>query len=166
MPAASVVGMTFIDRNPRNFRSAGPLLKTIDWEMRVRKAGRFALTSARFRQFPWCMRIVTRPGRPAGTAMLSNMGRLFADSPLIQSDGKLRSGELTVERVESVPPVMRQIDLSFSALSYAGGLTLVLNYSRRQLGPADADALLQSLIDRLVTLLPVELRAAAPRTVA
>lgn len=166
MPAANVVGMTFIDRNPRNFRSAGLLLKTINWEMRVQKAGRFALTSVRFCQFPWCMRIVTRPGRPAGTAVLSNMGRLFADSPLIQGDGKLRSGELTVERVESAPPVMPQIDLSFSALSYAGGLTLVLNYDRRRFGPADADALLQSLVDRLVALLPVELRAAVPRTVA
>lgn len=166
MPAANVVGMTFIDRNARRFRRPGALLKSIGWEMRLQKAGRFPLTSVRFCQFPWCLRIVTRPGRPAGTAVLSNMGRVFADSPLVQSDGKLRSGELTVERVESAPPVMPQIDLSFSALSYAGGLSLILNYDRRRFAPADADALLQALVDRLRALLPAELRAADPGILA
>lgn len=166
MPAANVVGMIFIDRNARKYRRPGALLKSIGWEMRLLKAGRFPLTSVRFCQLPGCMRILTRPGRPASTAVLSNMGRVFADSPLIQSDGKLRSGELTVERVESAPPVMPQIDLSFSALSYAGGLTLVLNYDRRRFTPADADALLQSLVDRLVSLLPAELRDAGPRSLA
>jgi hypothetical protein len=152
MPAANVVGMTLLDRSPRWYRKPHRLLKSIRFEMRIQKYFRFPMTFVRFCSIPWCMAIITDPQRPAATGVLSNMGRVFHDAPLRRRDAKLLTGELLLEQVESAPPVLPQIDLSFSALSYAGVLTVVLNYDRQRFTPAAAAELFEVYASRLAAI--------------
>jgi hypothetical protein len=76
------------------------------------------------------MQFLMQRDRCYATSVLSNVGRVFAATGLHRQNGKIRTGELVLESVESAPPVRPQTPSSFTLLSYAGTLTLVMNYDR------------------------------------
>ena len=68
------------------------------------------------------------PAKCSATAILTNLGRPFADSKLTGSDGKLRVGDITLESVETLPPVRPKTSAIFSVNYYGGSLSVTLRY--------------------------------------
>jgi hypothetical protein len=156
LPAANVVGMVNIDRlmHRQRPRDRSALLRSVRLEMRYQKTLRFGIAANRIAAaIQAALRI--RPGwsdalygvqRCMTTAVVSNWGRLFDRSPLARDDGRLVAGGLVVEAVESVSPQRINSGLGFAISTYAGRLTLTLNYDRRRFTRSDAEALLQTVV--------------------
>lgn len=159
LPAANVVGMVNIDRlmHRDRPRDRGVFLRSVRLEMLYHKSLRFGIAANRIAAaIQAVLRI--RPGlsdslygvqRCMTTAVVSNWGRLLDRSPLARADGRIVAGELVVEAVESVSPQRINSGLGFAISTYAGRLTLVLNYDRRRFARADAEALLQTVVREL-----------------
>jgi hypothetical protein len=152
LPAANVVAMAHIDRRPHWF-SRRWLLRTIRWELAFIKRFRLSLAfhraAALLVRTPWGLRLMTSSKRCFATAVLSNVGRLFADTPLPRDGSRLLCGNLRLECVESAPPVRPRTPLAISTLWYADRLTVVFNYDRLALRQADAQTLLALYISQL-----------------
>jgi hypothetical protein len=84
------------------------------------------------------------------------MGRFFQGSPLVGEDGKFRAGGLTVEQIESGPPIRPFMHASFEVFSYAGGLTLSMFYNRFHFTPAAADELLAAYVAQIEQTIATE----------
>lgn len=153
LPAANVVGMVFIDRRPSWHRNLRSLLWGIRWETQFLKSFRFAISFARncsiFGIFPGGLEFLARAHRCYCTFVFSNMGRLFTEACLQRSGGQLQAGGLTLEAIESAPPVRPFSSAGLTSLSYDGRLVLVMNYDRYRLAPATAEALLATLVARI-----------------
>jgi hypothetical protein len=78
--------------------------------------------------------------------VLSNLGRIFADTPLRWHDGKLMAGELVVEAVDTAPPVRTGSGISCTLYTYAGQLSLTMLYDRRCFSLTVASELLKRLV--------------------
>lgn len=152
LPAANVVAMAHLDRRPHWF-SPHWLLHTIAWEAAFIKRFRLSLAfhraAAVLVRVPWGLRLMTSTRRCYATAVLSNMGRLFAEAPLSRDGSRVVCGNLRLERVESAPPVRPQTRVAISTLWYDDRLSVVLNYDRIVLRRADGEALLASYVERL-----------------
>ncbi len=152
LPAANVVAMAHLDRRPHWF-SPRWLLRTIAWEAAFIKRFRLSLAfhraAALLVRVPWGLRLMTSATRCYATAVLSNVGRLFAEAPLSRDGSRLVCGNLRLERVESAPPVRPQTSVAISTLWYDDRLSVVLNYDRLVLRHADAEALLALYVERL-----------------
>jgi|694.fasta_scaffold152003_2 hypothetical protein len=168
LPAANVVGMVNVDRLMRRQRprDRDALLRSVRMEMLYQKTLRFGIAANRIAAaIQAVLRI--RPGlsdtlygvqRCMTTAVVSNWGRLFDRSPLARDDGRLVAGGLVVDAVESVSPQRINSGLGFAISTYAGRLSLALNYDRRRFARADAEALLRTIVRE------VERSLAAPVT--
>ena len=155
MPAANVVGMGFLTRRLSRPAMQDPqrLLTSIHCTTRRLKFFRLGITFAR------CCAVLSRIPHPErrmarfkccfATSAISNMGKLFCGSRLMEDDGKLTAGELTVDVIESAPPVRRSSYVSFGVHSYAGKMTLTMNYDRLHLTAATAAEILASVVSRL-----------------
>ncbi len=84
------------------------------------------------------------------TSVLSNLGVVWADSPLAGPDGRLRVGDAVLERIEFLPPIRPLSRVGVGALSYAGQLTLALNCDVRTLSARDGHAVLADFAARLL----------------
>lgn len=150
MPAANVVAMVFVDRNPVWFPNARSLLKSIVWEVNFIKKLRLSLAFVRSvtiaDKVPGGLKFLTRPTRCYATCVLSNMGRVLADTPLEYQDGKLLCGEMMLEAVESAPPVRPHTKVALSVVSYAGKMALILNYDRHAFTREAAEELFSVII--------------------
>lgn len=153
LPACNVVAMAFVDRRVAWFRSPRWLLWTIKAEMGIIKTFRLSLAFVRCialaRKIPGMMRQLTTGKRCRATSVLSNLGRLYDEVQLPRHEGKIVTGELTLETIESAPPVRPKTSTSFSTLSYAGRLTLIMNYDRRHFSAPAARELLQTIVAQL-----------------
>lgn len=143
MPAANVVAMVFVDRNPYWLPNPRWLLKTIVWELNFIKALRLSLAFVRSvtiaDHVPGGLRYLTRPTRCYATCVLSNMGRVFSNAPLDYEEGKLITGGMKLEAVESAPPIRPHTKIALSVVSYAGNMALILNYDRHAFTPQAAE---------------------------
>jgi hypothetical protein len=156
LPAANVVGMVNLDRMLRRRRPRGraALLRSVRLEMLYQKALRFGIAANRItatigavlRVWPGLFDTLYGVHRCMTTAVVSNWGRLFVRSPLARGDGRLVAGGLVVESVEAVSPQRINSGLGFAISTYAGRLSLVLNYDRRRFARADAAALVQTIV--------------------
>lgn len=79
---------------------------------------------------------------PSITAVLSNPGRVFARSPLLDPHGRLRADTIVVEEIELDPPVRQGVGAAVGALTYADQLSLALNYDRNKFSATSAQELL------------------------
>jgi hypothetical protein len=133
--------MGCLDRDPRSLAERGRLLDGIRAETRAAKRGRWGFTLGWLLQLfgavPGGLATLFNGRRNLGTAMLSNLGVLFADSPFRRPDGRLAARGAVLEGIEFFPPVRPLTRASFGALSYAGRLTLGLTYDPRTLTAAD-----------------------------
>ena len=153
MPAANVVAMIFVDRRPAIFPNPRWLLKSINWEMRFIKWGRFGIAFVRacglVDLIPGGLRLLSRANRCYATAVLSNMGRPFSDSKLARQGEKIITGDLVLEEVESAPPVRPYTSAALTCLSYAGRFALVMNYDRHHFTTESAEALLDTITQQI-----------------
>ena len=153
LPAANIVGMVPVDRGGFWLRRPEGLRRSVSIELRYLKYFRFGLVFLSMcRMFEILLGGLGRlldNDRCQTTLTYSNMGRACYDSPLKGPDGRLRLGGLTLEQVESGPPIRPHTPVSFSSLWYAGQFTLVTIYDRRQMTRATADALLAMIVEHL-----------------
>jgi len=155
MPAANVVGMAFLQRrlSRRPYRDPTRLLASIRRTTKLLKLLHMGVTynygCGLLTRIPHPERKMARYRRCWATSALSNMGRLFGEAPLPQRDGKLVAGDLTVEVVESAPPVRKSSNASFGVHSYVGKLTLTMNYDRERFAPGSAEKLLGLVVQRI-----------------
>ena len=171
LPAANVVAMVFLDRRVDRFRDRGRELGRITLETRLVKKLRTSLAFVRcvamLAAIPGALDVLTRARRCYATGVFANLGEVFADAPLPRRQGRLITGRLVLEEVHSTPPVRPLTGVALSLLSYAGRMTLDLNYDRHHLTAEAAGQLLRQLVARLrptaVSTAPVQ--AAEPAAV-
>jgi hypothetical protein len=153
LPACNVVGMAFIDRRPWWYRTERWLLTSIRLETAFIKRFRLSLSFLRairfFELLPAGVKLLTRARWCYATSVLSNMGWVFAEAPLRRREDMIQAGGLVLTGVESAPPVRPKTSTSFTCLSYAGRLCLIMNYDRRHFRACDAAALFESVVARM-----------------
>jgi NRPS condensation-like uncharacterized protein len=152
MSAANIVSMVFLSRKFKHVFSAD-LLPSIICEMKdikdnklgmalprvMMKLGQYAGGIYRFLHLPAC----------STTAVLTNLGRPFANSKLTDQDGILRVGDITLDSLESIPPVRPRTSASFSVNYYGGALSITLKYDSTHLTKQTARRLLERYCDQL-----------------
>ncbi|MGD9648350.1 MAG: hypothetical protein AB7U73_21750 [Pirellulales bacterium] len=152
-PAANIVAMVNLDRNLTIYKNPRLLLKTIQLETRFLQYFRFGLAFIRcitfFGWIPGGIEFMASGGRCYATSVLSNLGRVLVETPNPWQDGRLVSGNLLLEAIESAPPVRPHTHTSLTCLFYDGRLSVIQNYDRHHFTPAAAEALLQVTIDQL-----------------
>jgi hypothetical protein len=155
LPAANVVAMVFVDRWMNLFRHPKFLLWTIKLETKFLKSLELAVSFIRcvatVGLIPGGIEFLASGSRCYATSVLSNMGRAFHECPLPRRDGKIVAGDLVLEAVESAPPIRPFTSTSFTVLSYADKLTLIMNYDRFRFTPETAQALLAQIVSQIQT---------------
>jgi len=150
MPAANVVGMVFLDRRPHHYGDPRRLLVSIKRKTSFFQSWRLGLAWIRgcsiVDAIPGGMAFCEKIDRCYATTALSNVGRVLSRARLARREGKVVAGDLTLEGVESAPPVRPHSGASFTCLSYAGRLTLVMNYDRHHFTAEGARALLETVV--------------------
>ncbi len=176
-PAANIVGMVNIDRylHWRIYRNPDVLLRSIKLELRYLRLFRFGITFVRVTQLlnivgriiPRIQNLFYEMERCIVTAGLSNSGRVFGNTPLTQPDGKMAAGDLVVESVEGAPPHRAHSGLCYSIYTYAGELSITMNYDRRRFTGEDARELLQRYEERVLSTIGQDAgEAVAPEATA
>lgn len=152
MSAANVVSMIFLSRKREEILKP-ELLPTIVAEMKdikdkrlgvalprvIRRLGRYRRAVYSFLHLPAC----------SSTAVLTNLGRPFSDSPLAGTDGKVRVGDITLESLETMPPVRPRTSVSISVNYYGKLLSVTLRYDSTVLTPSCALDILNRYCDQL-----------------
>jgi hypothetical protein len=153
LPAANVVALINLDRRPHRWRNPRQMLKVLHWEMSIVKRARLGLTFIRLIQIVHYLlgRLPQMMPRDKclATCVLSNLGEPWQDSARLGPDGRLSAGNVTVCRLELLPPIRPLTRAAFGVVTYAGELTVTLHYDRRALTPDEGRRLLAMLIGRL-----------------
>lgn len=153
LPACNVAAMVFLDRTPRWYLTTRHLLRTTRWETRFIKRFRLALSFIRICNFvsyvPGGLKWLTRANHCYTTAVMSNMGRPLSQAPLPKCGEKLCAGRLRLESVESAPPVRPFTAAGFTALTYSGRLTLVMNYDRHHFTAETARSFFDCVVQQI-----------------
>jgi hypothetical protein len=146
MPAVNAMSMVFLDRHSSGIADPETLLHGIQAETQAMKQGHLGLTLL------WVLRIVGAfPGglkallggiRCLNSSVLSNLGIMFADSPLRGPGDLVVANDIILESVEFFPPVRPLTHASFGVVSYGKRLVVGMNYDRLTLTSEDAHELL------------------------
>ena len=164
MPAANVVSMVFLDRNPAQIADPGGLLRSIHAEMdliRRRQLGLIFVLSL------WVLRAAAgtdwrgrvNQGRCEATCVLSNLGRAMADSPLPRRNEKIVAGNVVLEGIDFFAPVRDGTAVTVALVFYAGGLQVCMQYDSRRITEAQADDLMATYLRKIRTSLDMASRA-------
>ena len=148
--AANVVSMVYLGRGARCEHDPRRMLRGIQWETKFLLRWRLSLAFIRWcrigQAVPGALKWIANIDRCYATGVLSNGGRVLARAPLRRIDGKFVIGDLTLEGIESASPVRPHMSVALSCLSYAGKLTLVMNYDRYRFTPATARELMGAIV--------------------
>ncbi len=147
---ANNVGMLFVDRKLRGTETPEQLLHGIQREMKSNKkfdvGGKFVGTIRLSKLVPGLLpAAVHRKRRVWTTCIFSNVGKLFADSPFRQSDGRIKLGDSTLLQVDAVPPIRAWTAVAFGVATYAGSMTVALHYDTQTMSPEQGGELLEML---------------------
>ena len=155
LPATNVMGMINIDRRFNRTSLLNPqiLLESIRNETRFLKTTRLPATfmnaMAVSEKVMGSLERVFRTNRCLTTAVLSNLGRIFGDTPLPNHDGKLLAGGLVVEAIDTAPPVRTGSGISCTIYTYANRLSLTMLYDQRGFSLSTAKKLLDHIVNRM-----------------
>ncbi|MFA6564481.1 MAG: hypothetical protein WCV00_21430 [Verrucomicrobiia bacterium] len=155
LPATNVMGMINIDRRSSQISRVNPesLLDGIRSETRFLKTSRlpaaFINAMAVGEKAMGSLERIFRTNRCLTTAVLSNLGRIFNDTPLHRHDGKLLAGNLVVEAIDTAPPVRTGSGISCTLYTYADQLSLTMLYDRRSFSPNAAKQLLNRIVAQI-----------------
>jgi hypothetical protein len=153
----NIVSMVFLDKTHRQVQRQD-LLKSIIEETIDVKNNRMGITLPRVMRFfgrlPYAILIFMRLPLCSATAVLTNLGSTLSNSPLVGEDGKLRVGNIVLERYELLPPVRPKTSASFAINYYTGKLSVTLRYDSTRLTRQTAIRLLDEFTARLENVLP------------
>jgi len=162
MPAANMTAYTFVTCRASEWKSDG-LLDKIRGETAKIKSGTpqhdYAKAITGAMNTPRLTRWLLKGNRCFATAVLSNAGdpaRRFTGR-LPRSGGKVRLGELTLEKITGVPPLRSLTRASVSVSSYGRGMAVSMRCDPRHFGDAGTQDFLKLYCDQLSTLLTPEL---------
>jgi hypothetical protein len=151
LPAANSVGMLFLDRRPRDMEAPDRLLASIHKEMQLLKRMQlgwtFVLSLGLCQWLPGGLERRCRNPRCMSTAVLTNLGVLFAHGPLTDGQGRLRIGEVSLEQMDLLPPWRPLTCAAFTVWSYANRLSFTLHYDARVLAADEAGELLDHFVE-------------------
>ena len=157
LPATNAVGMIPVDRRVWLYQDRDKLLATIRLDMKIVKRLRLGVIwihglnvlSRVPGAFEFLVRWPLSNATCVATCVLSNSGTVFGRTPLPRQDGRLVVGSLLLDSVSSAPPVRPGMSAAFTVLSYAGRLTLVMNYDRTHFTECAAHALMDTVITQV-----------------
>ncbi|MDR1479695.1 MAG: hypothetical protein LBJ00_12240 [Planctomycetaceae bacterium] len=148
MPASNNVTMVFLDRRGGACSDTAKLLQEIGRETRwIKRAEQkhVLLLSLRICDLFGGIKRMLRARDCRATVVLSNLGRVFDSLPMSRRlDGCLEVGGAVLEEVDASPPIRFGTLISFSALTYAGKLRLILRYDAKNMTQNQAEQFLQS----------------------
>ena len=155
LPAVNVVGMANLDRRLSWpwFRNPKLLLRSIQLETAFLKTFRivtcFPCVMAAVDCLPGGLPKILRRERCLATTVVSNLGKIFGDTPLRRRDGKLLAGELTIEAVDTAPPVRGGSGAASTFYTYAGQLSMSMNYDPHRFRRDTAEQLFRHIITQI-----------------
>jgi hypothetical protein len=145
-PAVNAMSMVFLDRHSSRIADPETLLHGIRAETQAMKQGHLGLTLLwvlRFvGAFPGGLSVLLGGIRCLNSSVLSNLGILFANSPLRGPCDRVVANDIILESVEFFPPVRPLTHAAFGVVSYGKRLVVGLNYDRLTLTCGDANDLL------------------------
>jgi hypothetical protein len=151
LPAANSVSMLFLDRRPRDMEAPERLLTSIHKEMQLLKrmhlGWTFVLSLGLCQWLPGGLPRRCRNPRCMSTAVFTNLGVLFARGPLVDAQGRVRLGDITLEHMDLLPPWRPLTCAAFTVWSYAGRLSFTLHYDPRVLAAREAGELLDQFVE-------------------
>jgi hypothetical protein len=153
MPAANRIGFGFVEPEPRDFRDRATLLAAVrrqmdqikQWKLGLYFLGGLAFASQFKSLIPWAL----HRNRSFATMVLSNLGRIFAKTPLPRREGRLICGDVELERLTGVPPIRPLTRGSFAIFEYAGEFAICLRCDPKLFRPRDCGELVDAYADRL-----------------
>jgi NRPS condensation-like uncharacterized protein len=148
MPAANAVTMLFLDRRERDFSDPDELLQKIhretEWIKRTEQKHVLLLTLKIRDRLPGGIGWELKSQRCRATSVFSNLGRVFESLPFTRRhDGRFFVGNAVLEEVDATPPIRPGTLISFSALTYANRLRLILRYDAKNMTAEQSGNLLQ-----------------------
>jgi len=162
IPAANVVSMVFLDRTPRQIADSSGLLRSIHAEMdliRRRQLGLiFVLSLSILRALPGGLASRVNKGRCEATCVLTNMGRVMADSPLPRYNEKIVAGNLVLDGMDFFAPIRVGTAVSVALVFYAGELQVCMQYDSHHITEAQADDLLATYLRKIRASLDITSR--------
>lgn len=143
-PAANIVSMVFMDRQPGDISDDEAFLAGVHGEMEYIKRRKLGLTFLRglsiYRRFFGSLSKMVDQDRSWTTATVSNLGPIFRDLPFPRSDDALQIEDgLELVAVDSVPPIRHLSALGLCVLTFAGRMTIDMQYDTAALTPEQAD---------------------------
>lgn len=152
--AANYTTMMFIDRRLADPASPYELLLGLSAEMqkirRQRLGHGFLMALSIFRRLPGGLRRFAGGRRCDVTAVMTNVGKILTDLPGIDEAGHWRLGEAKLEHVDVVAPLTPMTDASISAVSFAGELSVTLNFNSVSITAEQTDDFLRLLSARIL----------------
>jgi hypothetical protein len=153
MPAADVVSCVFLDRRGPDFTDADRLLRGIHAEMDLIKRNQlgftFVFSLAVCRRLFGGLEKQVRADKCAVSCVFTNVGSLFAQSPLPERDQHVVAGNLTLRDIDAAAPVHPYSCVTVVAGLYANRLGLILHYDPRPLSQPQAADLLAAYVRRI-----------------
>jgi hypothetical protein len=153
IPAANIVSMICFDRKLGETLAEDALLKSLDEDLDRVRANRWDLVFSYFLRvlqfWPTQLAKGLRRKRFAGTLLMTNLGPALANSLLPRREGKLLVGGHMLERVDFLPVLRPGHGVTVGVSTYAGSLSLSMQYDGCAIDEAAAETLLNALVDRL-----------------
>jgi len=151
MPAANRLGFAFVSLRKRDFAGADTALEAVNREMeRIKtwKLGLYFLGGLQFagkRTIRWTL----RRNKSFATMVLSNLGRVYARTPLPRDGRRLICGDAVLERVSGVPPIRPLTRASVAVIDYGEETTINLNCDPHYFSADSSRALLDAYGEQL-----------------
>lgn len=153
LPAANALSFVFLTRRASGGMATDSFLQGIHRETETWKRwnlGLYFLGGLDLaRGIPGLIPRFLRRRASLATVVLSNVGRVFARSPLPRQQGRVRCGEPVLQSVAGVPPIRRNTRASIVALNYAGQLSLHMRCDASLFERSQRDRLLRRYVDQL-----------------
>jgi NRPS condensation-like uncharacterized protein len=153
MPMANSFSLVFLDRQASLFPDPHLLLQSIHEQMRIIKDNQlqytFLLSVALARKLPGGLSTYTSKDTCHASSCFSNIGTVFATTPLPRREGRLVIGDMELESLDFVLPLRPQMHAAFCANLYGGRLRILMNYDTRNVNEDDARDLLEGYKGRI-----------------
>lgn len=153
LPAVNVLSAISLNRSPKTLGDRQRLLKVtladMAWVKNRNLGYTFLMLLRMCRLMPGGIRRYARRTEPHGTAILSNLGQLFAGNALQNRARQQEVPGAVMEDFKAVTPFQKGACAALDAYVYAGRLMFDLNYDPRMLSEAQADRLMELFIGQL-----------------
>jgi hypothetical protein len=150
MSAANLASLVFVTRRASACNDSAVLLRSIHREMHQVKTWGLARTFLRSlriqKRLPGGLSRAVRSGKCRATAALTNVGETLVRSPLPRKGGRIVAGNLLLDAAGFLAPVRPLTCASFASCTYAGRLSISLQYDPRGLSEPAADRLFDTFL--------------------